>query len=113
MEDAGIINPMLKDLGIEMDCVRSYVSIGIEHEITHVESEDDLDGYTLLLKKFFPKNKDEINIIISRVMRDVICQHFFQNTPTFFALSYFSLYLDYTYPLGATGKLAADEILNS
>ena len=36
---------------------------------------------------------------------DMICQHFFAETPTFFALSYFGLYLDYRYPVGGTGKL--------
>ena len=35
----------------------------------------------------------------------MICQHFFAETPTFFALSYFGLYLDYRYPLGGTGAL--------
>jgi len=38
---------------------------------------------------------------------DMICQHFFAETPTFFALSYFGLYLDYRYPLGGTGALPA------
>lgn len=37
---------------------------------------------------------------------DNIAQHFFKDTPTSFALSYFSLYNDYNYPLGGTGKLA-------
>lgn len=37
---------------------------------------------------------------------DMITQHFFRETPTFFALSYFSLYLDYFYPRGGTGSLA-------
>jgi len=36
---------------------------------------------------------------------DIISQHFFQQTPAFFALSYINLYLDYNYPLGGTGKL--------
>jgi phytoene dehydrogenase-like protein len=36
---------------------------------------------------------------------DIITQHFFQNTPAFFALSYFMLYLDYHYPLGGTSKI--------
>lgn len=36
---------------------------------------------------------------------DIISQHFFQKTPASFALSYFSLYLDYEYPLGGTGEL--------
>ena len=36
---------------------------------------------------------------------DIIAQHFFKKTPTSFALSYFSLYLDYHYPKGGTGAL--------
>ena len=41
----------------------------------------------------------------SEELIDMICQHFFAETPTFFALSYFGLYLDYRYPLGGTGAL--------
>jgi phytoene dehydrogenase-like protein len=36
---------------------------------------------------------------------DIIAQHFFQKTPASFALSYFSLYLDYHYPKGGTASL--------
>ncbi|MCJ7693842.1 MAG: FAD-dependent oxidoreductase, partial [Anaerolineaceae bacterium] len=36
---------------------------------------------------------------------DIITQHFFQETPAFFALSYLKMYTDYNYPLGGTGKL--------
>ena len=32
----------------------------------------------------------------------IITQHFFSSTPTFFALSYFTLYLQYYYPKGST-----------
>ncbi|HBE40584.1 MAG TPA: NAD(P)/FAD-dependent oxidoreductase [Bacteroidales bacterium] len=49
-------------------------------------------------------------------LRDMISQHFFRNTPSFFALSYFSLYLDYFYPRGGVGKLAEalkDKLLES
>ena len=35
---------------------------------------------------------------------DIISQHFFQETPAFFALSYLNLYLDYYYPKGGTGQ---------
>jgi phytoene dehydrogenase-like protein len=41
----------------------------------------------------------------SRPLIDIIGQHFFKKTPAFFALSYFSLYLDYVYPVGGTGAL--------
>ena len=43
----------------------------------------------------------------SQKLIDMICQHFFAETPTFFALSYFGLYLDYRYPVGGTGILPA------
>jgi phytoene dehydrogenase-like protein len=41
----------------------------------------------------------------SQPLIDIISQHFFRKTPAFFALSYFSLYLDYIYPRGGTGTL--------
>jgi phytoene dehydrogenase-like protein len=45
-------------------------------------------------------------IVKNPSLRDIISQHFFKNTPAFFALSYFSLYLDYFYPKGGVGKLS-------
>jgi phytoene dehydrogenase-like protein len=41
----------------------------------------------------------------NQALIDVITQHFFQDTPAFFALSYFNLYLNYYYPEGGTGSL--------
>ncbi|KAF2956663.1 NAD(P)/FAD-dependent oxidoreductase [Marinitoga sp. 38H-ov] len=38
-------------------------------------------------------------------LNDIIGQHFFKNTPTFFAFSYFALYNDYLYPEGGMGNL--------
>jgi phytoene dehydrogenase-like protein len=40
-------------------------------------------------------------------LADLVGQHFFRSTPAFFSMSYFSLYLDYIYPRGGTGRLAA------
>jgi phytoene dehydrogenase-like protein len=36
---------------------------------------------------------------------DILTQHFFRKTPTYFALGYFYVYLDYFYPKGGTGAL--------
>jgi len=181
LEDAGIILPMLKDLKIELEVVKSPVSLGIENEILHIENIDSLSKYRDLLKKFYPESGEEIDEVlrmIRRIMkhmdvlygienplfkdlkrdtsfifkkllpwlprflftvgrinrmqipvedylksiiknpslRDIISQHFFKNTPTFFALSYFSLYLDYFYPKGGVGKLSdalKDKIIRS
>ena len=38
-------------------------------------------------------------------LRSIVGQHFFRRTPAFFAMSYFSVYLDYLYPEGGTGTL--------
>lgn len=172
LENAGIILPMLKELGIEMEFVKSPVSVGIENEILHIEDISSITEYRNLLVKIYPESESEIDHlirVIRKVMKnmdvlyglenpnfkdmlgdreylfnkllpwlpkflltigkinrmnmpvetylrtiisnpsllDIISQHFFKNTPTFFALSYFSLYLDYIYPKGGVGKLAA------
>ncbi|MDP3453505.1 MAG: NAD(P)/FAD-dependent oxidoreductase [Bacteroidales bacterium] len=170
LEDAGIIFPMLKELNIQLDVVKSPVSLGIEDEIIDIETISDLQKYRGLLLKFFPESEADIDSvlkIVRRVMKhmdvlygienpvfkdlkkdreflfkkllpwlpkfiftvgkinrmnmpvedylktivknpslnDIISQHFFKNTPAFFALSYFSLYLDYFYPKGGVSKL--------
>ncbi|MCB2220620.1 MAG: FAD-dependent oxidoreductase [Bacteroidetes bacterium] len=171
LESAGIILPMLEDLGIELDIVRSKVSVGIENEILSIEDINSISEYRNLLLRLYPESEEEINnfiktmrkimkhldvlygienpvfkdlkkdkgyifkkllpwlpkfiftvgkinrlnmpiedylekIIKNPSLRDIISQHFFKGTPTFFALSYFSLYLDYFYPVGGVGKLA-------
>ncbi|HKK96348.1 MAG TPA: FAD-dependent oxidoreductase [Anaerovoracaceae bacterium] len=43
------------------------------------------------------------NLSKNQSLKDIIGQHFFRNTPVFFALSYFALYNDYIYPRGGVG----------
>ena len=169
--NAGIIFPMLEDLGIEMEVVKSKVSLGVADEIIHIDDINSLEDYKHLLVKLYPKSEkdiDQILKVIRKIMkhmevlygvenpafkdlrkdkkyifkqllpwlpkfiftvgkinrmnmpvseylesfvkdsslRDIIAQHFFKHTPTFFALSYFSLYFDYFYPIGGVGRLA-------
>lgn len=169
--DAGIIFPMLEELGLSLDTVKSPVSLGVQEKIINIESLDDLEKYESLLKELYPGSEKEIDVVLKSVtrimkhmdvlygienpvfkdipgdkkflftkllpwlpkfaltvgkinrmnmpvedylagvvrnssLRDIISQHFFKNTPTFFAMSYFSLYLDYFYPLGGVKKLA-------
>jgi len=171
LEDAGIIIPMLEDLGIELDFVKSPVTVGIEKDVLHIKDKNSVSDYEQLLIKYYPNSKDEIEetikiirkimkhmevlygvanpffkdlkrdrkyifkellpwlpkfiftigkinkmnmpvenyletIIKNQSLRDIISQHFFRNTPAFFALSYFSLYLDYQYPANGVGSLA-------
>ncbi|MDA3930922.1 MAG: NAD(P)/FAD-dependent oxidoreductase [Prolixibacteraceae bacterium] len=171
LEDAGIILPMLENLGIKLETVKSSVSVGIGKDIIHIKDRSSLNDYRKLLIKHYPESENEIDQILKEIktimkhmdvlygienpffkdlksdlnyifkkllpwlpkfiftigkinrmnipvedhlktiikndsLRDIISQHFFKSTPTFFALSYFSLYLDYFYPKGGVGKLA-------
>jgi phytoene dehydrogenase-like protein len=54
------------------------------------------------MKLLDPINDHLRKITDNESLIQIITQHFFESTPTFFALSYFSLYLDYQYPKGST-----------
>ena len=168
IEDSGIIFPMLKQLDIQMDMVKSPVSVGMGDLMIRLTNRESLADMESMLGELFPDNREDIKKIIAEIHRvmkymdvlygienplfmdlkgdskyllktllpwfikyqmnigqvaklnrpvtaylrqftdnqqliDMIVQHFFKDTPTFFALSYFGLYLDYNYPMGGTG----------
>ncbi len=170
-ENSGILLPMLKSLGLEMDLTQNSVSIGIGKQWIRLDSRDSLNSYAKMLAIIYPENESDIDKIAQKIHKvmdymdvlygidnpllldnmkdreyllktllpwllkyqvnirkasrlnrpvadylkqftsnqaliDMIVQHFFQDTPTFFALSYFGMYLDYLYPKGGTGVLA-------
>ena len=170
MENSGVLFPMLRALNLDVDFIKSNVSIGIEDAIVNLTSESSLAAYQEMLLGRFPGETSSIEAFIGIVKKtieymrvlygidnplfmdlkndreylrktllpwmfkyaatigkikrlntpveaylrtfmknpalvDVIAQHFFRQTPAFFALSYFSLYLDYNYPRGGTGTL--------
>jgi phytoene dehydrogenase-like protein len=169
-ENSGVLFPMLKQLGIDLDFIKNEISLGIEDQIIRIEAEENINAYQNLLNSLYPDNKAEISEIIVQIKKimeymevqysidnpafldvkedrdyfikrilpwmfkyaftvpkinkvqlpvvnflkrhtknqsllDIITQHFFTDTPAFFALSYIKIYLDYYYPLGGTGKL--------
>lgn len=167
--DSGIVKPMLKELGINVDFTKSIVSIGIEKEMIQVRTEESLEEYRLMLYRLYPNHHADVDRILKEIRKvmeymdvlygienplfkdmhdkeylmktvvpwffrylkkirkisdlkdpvdehlaklstnqsliDIISQHFFQKTPASFALSYFSLYLDYEYPVKGTKAL--------
>ncbi len=170
-ENSGILFPMLKSLGLQMEFAKNTVSIGIDNQWTRLSSRESLKNYADMLALIFPENTSDIDKIAQEIQKvmdymnvlygidnplfledmkdrdylmktllpwllkyqvnirkasrlsrpvvaylkrftgnqaliDMIAQHFFKDTPTFFALSYFGLYLDYIYPVGGTGTLA-------
>lgn len=65
--------------------------------------------YLMTIKKIqklnLPVNPYLSEITQNQSLIDMITQHFFKDTPTFFALSYFRIYTDYYYPKGGTQTL--------
>jgi phytoene dehydrogenase-like protein len=169
MENSGVLFPMLKHLGVDIEFVKNHVSLGVEDRVIQVNSEENITDYQALLTGLYPESREEIEQIIAQIQKishymdvqygidnpvfldmkkdrdylvkvilpwmlnyaltapkitalnqpvedflrrytsnqsllDIIAQHFFHETPAFFALSYLKLYIDYNYPLGGTGK---------
>ena len=168
--NSGIMQPILKDLGIGWEFLENKISIGVEDRMIRVNAMDSLQEYQQMLVELYPENKDEIEKIITIIYQlseytrvlyefdnpnftnlmsdkafifkrlipwtfkflnalrkfnqskipmeeflkrytdnqsliDIVIQHFFRKTPTYFALGYFYVYLDYFYPKGGTGAL--------
>jgi len=107
----------------EVRAVMRYMDVlyGVENPLF---LEDRLRDPEYLVKTLLPwlvkysvnmKKAERLNAPIRQHLRtftrsepliDMICQHFFTDTPAFFALGYFGLYPDYRYPPGGTGMLA-------
>ncbi len=68
--DAGIISPMLQELGIEMETVPSPVTVGVEDQFVHVEGQGALTDYAAMLKRLYPESADQVERLI-RVIRKV------------------------------------------
>lgn len=168
--NSGIVRPMIRQLGIDLELLPNVVSVGIEDEVIRITSKDSLKDYERLLKTMYPESIADIDTILSKIkailkhmavlygidnpnfkdlkndkqflvgellpwfpkflfslykmnrmnepledflgrlsadqsLMDIIAQHFFKKTPSFFALGYFYVYLDYLYPRNGTGEL--------
>lgn len=93
----GIENPVFKDLKKDLPFIFRKILPWFPRFILTVSKINRMN---------MPVEDYLKNIVSDASLRDIISQHFFRNTPTFFALSYFSLYLDYFYPKGGVGSLA-------
>ncbi|HOK27380.1 MAG TPA: NAD(P)/FAD-dependent oxidoreductase [Bacteroidales bacterium] len=67
--NAGIILPMLNDLGIQLEMVPNKVSIGIEDKIIHVDSKEDVEKYREMLIDLYSGSSNEIYNFIRRMQK--------------------------------------------
>src|SRR5512137_1321088 len=66
IENSGMVSPMLRQLGIEVEFLPSPVSIGIGRDVARIDSRESLGAYQALLEKYFPANKPDIAEIIQQ-----------------------------------------------
>jgi len=92
----GVENPVFKDLARDRDYVFKKLLPWLGKFLLTIGK---------INRMAMPVEEYLETLSASRPLIDIIGQHFFKKTPAFFALSYFSLYLDYVYPVGGTGVL--------
>ena len=63
--NSGIVKPILKELGIELNYCVNKISIGIEDQFFQVNSIKDLKEYQRILTNLFPENQEEIKHILA------------------------------------------------
>ena len=93
----GIKNPLFLDIVKDRDYFVKEVIPWVFKYVSKIKKVNQLQEPVYDYLRRFTMNEDLIGMI---------AQHFFTQIPTSFALSYFSLYLDYKYPKGGTGTLS-------
>ena len=67
MENSGVLFPMLKHLGLEIDYVPNNISIGMEQRVIRINNEENLIDYQDLLREMYPESRGEIDAIIAQI----------------------------------------------
>jgi phytoene dehydrogenase-like protein len=98
----GIDNPLFLDMKRDKDY---FIKTIVPWLFKYMMTINKIQKLSLPVNTFLEGITDNVSII------DMITQHFFKETPTFFALSYFRLYTDYYYPKGGT-KTVVEKLEN-
>ena len=71
MENSGTLFPMLRQLGIEIDFVKSKTSIGVADSVMVLENHESIKEYEEFLIRQFPENADDIRDIVKEVRKSM------------------------------------------
>jgi thioredoxin reductase len=69
IENSGIVFPMLKQLGINLEFMKSTISIGIENSVMKVNGKKSVDEYEQFLIKQYSENASDIKAIIIEIKK--------------------------------------------
>lgn len=67
--NSGMVQPMLRDLGLEWDYLENQISLGVEEDLVTVESMDSISAYQEMLEKYYPESIADIKKIIAEIKR--------------------------------------------
>jgi len=67
--NSGMVQPILKDLGIEFEVVKNEISIAIEDQLIQIDSLDAIYEYQRILLNLYPENADDIARIIKIIYK--------------------------------------------
>lgn len=69
LENSGVLFPMLRALGLDVEFVPNPITLGLEERVIRVDSEASLGEYQSLLNDKYPENKAEIAAIIAQMQK--------------------------------------------
>ena len=65
--NAGLVGPMIKEFGIDIEILPNPITLGIEDSIIHIEGEEGLHTYAGMLKKLYPGSEGDVDRIIEAI----------------------------------------------
>jgi len=68
-ENSGVLFPMLKQLGLEIEFVKNKITLGVEDKVVRINSTQDIGAYHELLNALYPESSDDIARIMEQIRR--------------------------------------------
>jgi len=65
--NAGLVKPLIKEFGLDVDILPNPITLGVEGKMLHIDGERSLDDYAGLLKGLYPESADEVDRIIQAI----------------------------------------------
>ena len=69
IENSGIVFPMLKQLGIDIEFTKSDISIGIAESVLKLHGKESVAEYEDFLKAQYPDNTKDVSAIIGEIKK--------------------------------------------
>jgi phytoene dehydrogenase-like protein len=65
--NAGLVKPMIKEFGLDLEILPNPITLGIEDSVIRIEREQGLGTYAEMLKKLYPGSEGDIDNIIDAI----------------------------------------------